>query len=107
MPKKVIMKTDLAPQIIKYVQFMREKIGRGFVTEEKILKAYDNFYFENNKVMYQWYKLPVNKGNITLKYNIRISEEMLPGKYQLPGYFSYQVNNRLGEISTTTSIEIK
>ena len=47
MPKKVIMKTDLAPQIIKYVQFMREKIGRGFVTEEKILKAYDNFCFEN------------------------------------------------------------
>ena len=35
MPKKVIMKTDLAPQIIKYVQFMREKIGRGFVTEEQ------------------------------------------------------------------------
>lgn len=66
-----------------------------------------NFYFENNKVIYQWYKLPVNKGNITLKYNIRISEGMKPGKYQLPGYFSYQVNNRLGEIATTTSIEIK
>ena len=47
MARKVIMKTDLAPKIMQYVQFMRERYERKFNVEETILKAYDNFCFEN------------------------------------------------------------
>lgn len=66
-----------------------------------------NFYFENGKVFYQWYKLPVDKGSIELQYSIKVSDGAKPGTYQLPGYFSYQTNSRLGEISTSATVEIK
>lgn len=47
MAQKVIMKTELAPKIVQYVQFMRERFERKFSVEETMLKAYDNFCFDN------------------------------------------------------------
>jgi len=66
-----------------------------------------NFYFENNKVFYQWYKLPIERSNIRLKFNVAVSQGMKVGGYEIPGYFSYQVNNRLGQIETPVKIQIQ
>lgn len=98
-----IKKCDLAC----YAQY-QQLLPEGFVATEISGKSDNaNFYFDNNKVFYQWYKLPVDKDNIVLQYNIKVSETAKPGKYDLPGYFSYQVQNRLGEINTTASVEVK
>ncbi len=98
-----IKKCDLAC----YAQY-QQLLPEGFVATEISGKSDNaNFYFDNNKVFYQWYKLPVDKDNIVLQYNIKVSEGAKPGKYDFPGYFSYQVRNRLGEINTTASVEVK
>jgi len=98
-----IKKCDLAC----YAQY-QQLLPEGMVAKEISGKSDNaNFYFENNKVFYQWYKLPVDKNDIQLQFTITMSEGIKPGKYQLPGYFSYQVNNRLGEINTTAEIEVK
>ena len=65
-----------------------------------------NFYFDNNKVQYQWYKLPIERDIITLRYRLVVALSVQPGKYNLPGYFSYQMRNRLGQINTPLSVEV-
>ena len=66
-----------------------------------------NFYFDNSKVQYQWYKLPIERDIITLKYRLVVASTMKPGKYNLPGYFSYQMHNRLGQVNTPLIVEVQ
>ncbi|MBO4371772.1 MAG: hypothetical protein J5826_02460 [Bacteroidales bacterium] len=84
------------------------KLPEGFTAKE-ISGASDNanFYFENGKVLYQWYKLPIDRSNIELRFTVTASNKVAAGKYQLPGYFSYQFNNRLGQVDTGLSVEVK
>jgi len=98
-----IKKCDLAC----YAQY-QQLLPEGFTATEISGQSDNaNFYFENNKVFYQWYKLPIDKSVITLKYNLAIAPGTKIGKYDIPGYFSYQMKNRLGEIETPISIEVK
>ena len=84
-----------------------QQLPEGFTAQE-INGGSDNanFYFEKNKVLFQWYKLPVNREYVTLKYNITVNDTLKAGKYQLPGYFTYQINNRLGYVETQSEIEV-
>ncbi|MBQ3691612.1 MAG: hypothetical protein II937_17330 [Bacteroidales bacterium] len=98
-----INKCDLAC----YAQF-QQLLPEGFAATEISGESDNaNFYFENNKVFYQWYKLPIERSTVTLKYNITVSQGVKPGKYQIPGYFSYQVKNRLGQINTPIVVTVK
>lgn len=78
-------------------------------TAKEISGASDNanFYFENGKVLYQWYKLPIDRSDIELRFTVTAGEKVAAGKYQLPGYFSYQFNNRLGQADTGLTVEVK
>ncbi len=84
------------------------KLPEGFTAKE-ISGASDNanFYFENGKVLYQWYKLPIDRSDIELRFTVTAGEKVAAGKYQLPGYFSYQFNNRLGQADTGLTVEVK
>ncbi len=84
------------------------KLPSGFTAKE-ISDWSDNanFYFENGKVLYQWYKLPIERSSIVLKFTVTTDNKLSAGKYQLPGYFSYQYNNRLGQADTGLSVEVK
>ena len=84
------------------------KLPNGFTAKE-ISGASDNanFYFENGKVLYQWYKLPIDRSDIELRFTVTAGEKVAAGKYQLPGYFSYQYNNRLGQADTGLTVEVK
>lgn len=84
------------------------KLPEGFTAKE-ISGASDNanFYFENGKVLYQWYKLPIDRSDIELRFTVTAGEKVATGKYQLPGYFSYQFNNRLGQADTGLTVEVK
>lgn len=84
------------------------KLPEGFTAKE-ISGASDNanFYFENGKVLYQWYKLPIDRSDIELRFTVTAGEKVAAGKYQLPGYFSYQFNNRLGQVDTGLTVEVK
>ena len=66
-----------------------------------------HIYFENGKVLYQWYKLPIDRSDIELRFTVTAGEKVAAGKYQLPGYFSYQFNNRLGQADTGLTVEVK
>lgn len=69
MAQKVIMKTELAPRIVQYTQFMRERFERKFNVEETILKAYDNFCFENRispLLSQEGFEKYCMSGNVTL-----------------------------------------
>ncbi|MCQ2975010.1 MAG: hypothetical protein MJ211_09380 [Bacteroidales bacterium] len=86
----------------------QQQIPNGFTASEiSSMSDNANFYFENGKVLYQWYKLPVNRNDIVLKYKISVDANTVPGVYELPGYFSYQINNRLGQVDTKLSVEVK
>lgn len=84
------------------------KLPEGFTAKE-ISGASDNanFYFENGKVLYQWYKLPIDRNDIELRFTVTADNKVAAGKYQLPGYFSYQYNNRLGQADTGLTVEVK
>ena len=98
-----ISKCDLAV----YAQY-QQKLPDGFTAKEISGKSDNaNFYFENGKVLYQWYKLPVDRDSITLEYSVTPANNTATGKYSLPGYFSYQVNNKLGYAQSDAEIEIK
>lgn len=86
----------------------QQKMPEGFTATE-ISGASDNanFYFENGKVQYQWYKLPIDRSEIILRYNVKVDSKLAAGKYQFPGFFSYQYNNRLGQVDTQLTIEVK
>ena len=66
-----------------------------------------NYYYENGKVLYQWYKLPVDRNNVELRFDLTADSKLAAGKYQMPGYFSYQYNNRLGQADTELTVEVK
>lgn len=90
-----------------YAQY-QQLLPEGFVAKEISGQSDNaNFYFDNNKVFYQWYKLPIDKNVITLKYNVTVSQNVKAGTYDLFGYFSYQIKNRLGEIETSIKVEVK
>jgi len=98
-----INKCDLAC----YAQF-QQLLPEGFAATEISGESDNaNFYFENNKVFYQWYKLPIERNTITLKFNVAVSQGVKAGRYEIPGYFSYQVKNRLGQIDTPVTIIVQ
>lgn len=84
------------------------QIPSGF-TPKEIPGGSDNanYYYENGKVLYQWYKLPVNRNDIELRFTLTADNKLASGKYQMPGYFSYQYNNRLGQADTELTVEVK
>ena len=94
-------------RVLCFAQY-QVKLPEGFTAKE-ILGASDNanFYFENGKVLYQWYKLPIDRSDIELRFTVTAGEKVAAGKYQLPGYFSYQFNNRLGQADTGLTVEVK
>ncbi len=84
-----------------------QQLPEGFTAQE-INGGSDNanFYFEKNKVLFQWYKLPINRENVVLKFSVKVQDTLKTGKYQIPGYFTYQINNKLGYVETLSDIEI-
>ena len=98
-----INKCDLAC----YAQY-QQLLPEGFAATEISGESDNaNFYFEDGKVFYQWYKLPIDRNKITLKYNVTVSQGVKAGKYEIPGYFSYQIKNRLGQLDTPVTVIVQ
>lgn len=81
-------------------------IPQGFLASELSGQSDNaNFYFENGKVIYQWYKLPIDRDEIQLSFSVDVPEGA-KGNYSMPGFFSYSYNNLRAVIPTSLDFSL-